>query len=93
MVVENWVVCRIFLKKRSSKNEDEETCNAKGSRKSRTIKPVLYDFMKKERTDLNLAPSFSSSSGTSGITEISSTESDGHEESSCNSFLYFRRKQ
>ncbi|KAJ0037542.1 hypothetical protein Pint_23780 [Pistacia integerrima] len=92
MPVENWVLCRIFLKKRSAKIEDEETGNANGGRKSRTSRPVFYDFMTKERADLNLAPS-SSSSGTSGITEISSNDSEDHEESSCNSFPYFRRKQ
>ncbi len=92
MTVENWVLCRIFLKKRSAKNEDAETCNVNGGRKLRTSKPVFYDFMRKERADLNLAPT-SSSSGTSGITEISSSESDDHEESSCNSFPCFRRKQ
>ncbi|KAH7570546.1 hypothetical protein JRO89_XS05G0130400 [Xanthoceras sorbifolium] len=85
---ENWVLCRIFLKKRSSKNEEEEICcNDNGVSKLRnttTTRPVFYDFMRKDnRTDLNLAPT-SSSSGSSGITEVSSSsnnnESDDHEE-------------
>ncbi|XP_022148869.1 NAC domain-containing protein 83 [Momordica charantia] len=85
--MENWVLCRIFLKKRNGQQKEEE----RDSRKARIGKPVFYDFMRKER-DLNLAPCCSSS-GSSGITEISSNELDDHEESSsCNSFPYFRRK-
>ncbi|KGN46428.1 NAC domain-containing protein 83 [Cucumis sativus] len=95
--MENWVLCRIFLKKRNGHQNEEErnTSNSNISyRKTRMGKPVFYDFMRKERaeTDLNLVPS-SSSSGSSGITEISNNELDDHEESSsCNSFPYFRRK-
>ncbi|KAK8627287.1 hypothetical protein V6N13_134901 [Hibiscus sabdariffa] len=90
MAVENWVLCRIFLKKRSdggTKNNEE------GVGKARKMKPVFYDFLTKEsRTDLNLAPS-SSSSCSSGITQASNNATDDHEESSsCNSFPYFRRK-
>ncbi|KAG7014632.1 NAC domain-containing protein 83, partial [Cucurbita argyrosperma subsp. argyrosperma] len=91
--MENWVLCRIFLKKRNGHQSEEEK-----NRKARLGKPVFYDFMRKERgeTDLNLAPS-SSSSGSSGITEISNKELDDHEESSSsssssNSFPYLRRK-
>ncbi|CAI9775274.1 unnamed protein product [Fraxinus pennsylvanica] len=83
---ENWVVCRIFLKRRSNKNDDQAAPVQKGSRLAPIVgksMPVFYDFMAKDRTDLNLLP-VSSSSGSSGITEI---ESDNHEESSsCNSF-------
>ncbi|KAF9689006.1 hypothetical protein SADUNF_Sadunf01G0046900 [Salix dunnii] len=93
--MENWVLCRIFLKKRGSKNEENiQAGNENRLPKLRTTKPVFYDFMTKEKTtDLNLAPS-SSSSGSSGITEeVPCNESDDHEESSsCNSFPYFRRK-
>lgn len=101
VAMENWVLCRIFLKKRSStttQNDDDkmQSCNENGVGKLRTnTRPVFYDFLTKDRTDLNLAPS-SSSSGSSGITEVSNneTETDDHEEesSSCNSFPYFRRK-
>lgn len=94
--MENWVLCRIFLKKRGSKNEDEQVQSGNEVqiiRKPRSARPVFYDFMTKDRADLNLAPC-SSFSGSSGITEVSSNESDDHEESSsCNSFPYFRRKQ
>ena len=94
--MENWVLCRIFLKKRGTKNEEENIQVGNDNRlpKLRATKPVFYDFMTKEKTtDLNLAPS-SSSSGSSGITEeVSCNESDDHEESSsCNSFPYVRRK-
>lgn len=93
MATDNWVLCRIFLKKRGAKSEDEETCTKIGGTGANGPKPVFYDFMRKEeRADLNLVPT-SSSSGSSGVTEVSSNESDDHEESSCNSFPYFRRKQ
>ncbi|KAI6686743.1 hypothetical protein NL676_032656 [Syzygium grande] len=84
--MESWVLCRIFLKRRSSKNEGENAVSCqllKEAPKSRKTKPVFYDFMTR---DLNLAPS-SSSSGSSGVTEVSSqnNNTDDHEESSCNS--------
>ncbi|KAE8672987.1 ONAC010 protein [Hibiscus syriacus] len=89
VAVENWVLCRVFLKKRrggSTKNEKEVPT------KARALSPVFYDFMTKERTGLNLASS-SSSSCSSGITQASNNETDDREESStCNSFPYFRRK-
>ncbi|XWS39361.1 hypothetical protein CRYUN_Cryun18bG0046500 [Craigia yunnanensis] len=94
--MENWVLCRIFLKKRSSttKNHDDsmQSCNENGVGKLRTTRPVFYDFLTKDRTDLTLAAS-SSSSGSSGITEVSNNDSDDHDESSsCYNFPYFRRK-
>ena len=82
------------MKKRGTKSEEEnvQLGNDNRVRKLRTTKPVFYDFMTKDRTDLNLAPS-SSSSGSSIITDVTSNESEDHEESSsCNSFPYFRRK-
>ncbi|KAH1098490.1 hypothetical protein J1N35_015411 [Gossypium stocksii] len=97
VAVENWVLCRIFLKKRSSgatKNEDDslQSSNEKGAGKARRKSPVFYEFLSKERTNLNLAPA-SSSSCSSGITQVSNNDKDDHEESSsCNSFPYFRRK-
>ncbi|GFY99934.1 NAC domain containing protein 83 [Actinidia rufa] len=55
-------------------------------------KPVFYDFLAKDRADLNLVPA-SSSSGSSGVTEVFPHEPDDREESSsCNSFSSFRRK-
>ena len=93
--MDNWVLCRIFLKKRSGKSEDDnnvQTGNENTVKKPRNAKPVFYDFMTKDRTDLNVALA-SSSSGSSGVTEVSTNELDDHEESSsCNSFPYFRRK-
>lgn len=100
--MENWVLCRIFLKKRgSAKNDDDEVTQpqpklqtqnintvaaAPPSLEKKSIRPVFYDFMTKQRTtDLNLAPALSSS-GSSGITEASSNQSgeDHEESSSCN---------
>ncbi|GMI79810.1 VND-interacting 2, NAC domain containing protein 83 [Hibiscus trionum] len=87
--MENWVLCRIFLKKRSAKTDEEDQ---KVGKLRTTSRPVFYDFLTKDRTDLNLVPS-SSSSVSSGITQVSSNDTDDHEESSCgNSFPYFRRK-
>lgn len=61
---EKWVVCRIFLKKRGTKNQN----------------PVFYDFLRSDS---------SSSSGSSGITQVSCNESDDHEESSKTNFNSF----
>lgn len=95
----NWVLCRIFLKKRSAKNDNQEMAtrgqaqavnncskNSSGSRKKSGV--VFYDFMAKDRTELRTVAPVSSSSGSSGITEVTSNESEEHEESSsCNSFI------
>lgn len=85
---ENWVLCRIFLKKRSSngninEGHEEEKCETKKFNGTKG-KIVFYDFMGKDMADLNVTPR-SSSSGTSGITEISSESDEHREESSCNS--------
>lgn len=74
--VENWVLCRIFLKKRGNKKEKEKeykeiievanVVNNNVEMKSK-MKPVFYDFLaksslRKEKTGyLNLAPAYSSS--------------------------------
>ncbi|KAM7484022.1 hypothetical protein LguiA_000031 [Lonicera macranthoides] len=90
--LENWVICRIFFKKRSAKNE-EETPKSQSGKLSRSplvndSKPVFYDFLAKA------ASTSSSSSGSSGITDASFNQSEDHDESSsCNSTLStFRRK-
>ncbi|KAG9159251.1 hypothetical protein Leryth_023127 [Lithospermum erythrorhizon] len=102
---DNWVLCRIFLKKRSTKSEVEirlpSYIGGGGSEAAafgNDNKPVFYDFMgKKPRTtDLNLAPA-SSSSGSSGVTDETSNNNNGtddHEESSScsNSFATPSRK-
>ncbi|CAN0929174.1 NAC domain-containing protein 83 [Linum grandiflorum] len=104
--MENWVLCRIFLKKRGGSKNEEDGCSSiklgsnqtvtKQLKPGGTRKPVFYDFMTKGRRDLNLAPC-GSSSGTSGITDdVSNNETDEHEENSSSgnstSFPYFRRK-
>ncbi|KAK8665601.1 hypothetical protein V6N13_005766 [Hibiscus sabdariffa] len=94
--MENWVLCRIFLKKRSDKNDGEglqQSCNNRKVGKLKTTsRPVFYDFLTKDRTDLKLVDS-ASSSVSSGITQVSSNDTDDREESSCcNSSPYFRRK-
>ncbi|PWA56277.1 NAC domain-containing protein 83 [Artemisia annua] len=74
---ENWVLCRIFLKKRSNKREEEKeyketiievenVVNNNVEMKPK-FKPVFYDFLaksslrKKKTGYLNLAPAYSSS--------------------------------
>lgn len=94
--LDNWVLCRIFLKKRGTKNDNPveiPQSRLHTHKANRALTPVFYDFMannnnrsnsnRKTTRDLNLAPA-SSSSGSSGITEASS---DGPEETtSCNTF-------
>ncbi|XP_042499190.1 NAC domain-containing protein 83-like [Macadamia integrifolia] len=93
--MENWVLCRIFLKKRSTKNDEENFSQPwKENRVGnlRMGRPSFIDFMRvKNKNEPVPAPvpssSSSSCSGSSGITEICSSGSD-HEESNscCNSF-------
>ncbi|CAJ1845354.1 unnamed protein product [Sphenostylis stenocarpa] len=87
VAMENWVLCRIFLKRRSGgrNGEEKEIESLRGrvdNRKVRKSRVVFYDFLAQNKTD-------SSSSAASVITH----ESDEHEESSSSSiFPYFRRK-
>ncbi|KAG6426702.1 hypothetical protein SASPL_110929 [Salvia splendens] len=74
---ESWVLCRIFFKRRGGNN------NKAGSGDD-TPAPVFYDFMGKEKAN--------TSSGSSGITQLSSSEVE-EESSCCNSFpSTFKRK-
>nr|URZ95330.1 NAC-domain containing protein 83 [Andrographis paniculata] len=66
---ENWVLCRIFLKRRGKKSDGDAAAAETGNKKTGSA-PVFYDFMGKERTDLNQLPA-DSASASSGITEIS----------------------
>ncbi|KAL3728521.1 hypothetical protein ACJRO7_033156 [Eucalyptus globulus] len=94
---ENWVLCRIFFKRRSTKN-DGHNHNIESFRTTNEVSkvrgngPVFYDFMARHRSDLNLTPC-TSSSGSSGVTELSLRGGpEEHEESSsCNSFSLSRR--
>ncbi|KAK4785286.1 hypothetical protein SAY86_001975 [Trapa natans] len=102
---ENWVLCRIFLKKRASKNDEDSSCKvncrnevvaSRVVRKITNLRPVFYDFMggncNLKAADLNLGPDSPHSAGSSSVTELSSREcNDDHDDgSSCNSFPYFR---
>ncbi|KAJ0896087.1 hypothetical protein HanRHA438_Chr08g0330491 [Helianthus annuus] len=85
--MENWAICKIFLKKRGSKvsKYNDETIGIISDCKSVKSKLVFYDFMsasKKRRTDLNLTL-VSSSSGSSRITDDAGS-CDEHEENSHN---------
>eukprot|EP00262_Sarcandra_glabra_P002767 TRINITY_DN13161_c0_g1_i1.p1 TRINITY_DN13161_c0_g1~~TRINITY_DN13161_c0_g1_i1.p1 ORF type:complete len:259 (-),score=57.09 TRINITY_DN13161_c0_g1_i1:297-1073(-) len=88
MQMEDWVLCRIFLKKRSTKNDEEITqpCNNNPVRNLGVARTGFIDFMMQQRTDLNfLPPTTSSSSDSSDITEVSSNECVNGEISSFNS--------
>ncbi|KAK1419948.1 hypothetical protein QVD17_29398 [Tagetes erecta] len=83
--MENWVICRIFLKKRGSNVTKNDEIGIVSDCKSVESKPIFYDFMaasKHRGTDLNLKP-VSSSSGSSGITDDVCSY-DEHEEDSNN---------
>ncbi|KAG9139588.1 hypothetical protein Leryth_016361 [Lithospermum erythrorhizon] len=101
-IQDNWVLCRIFLKKRSTKSQEEihlpsGICSSVSDAALGNDKPVYYDFMAKKprMRDLNLAPA-ASSSGSSGVTDETSNNNgtDDHEESSScsNSLATIRRK-
>ncbi|XXG78357.1 hypothetical protein AAC387_Pa08g2314 [Persea americana] len=79
MQMEDWVLCRIFLKKRSAKNDGETTqaCTNYRARNLGAPRIGFIDFMARET---------SSSSDSSSITEISSAGSPNEENSSSNSF-------
>ncbi|KAI4343429.1 hypothetical protein L6164_010777 [Bauhinia variegata] len=90
---ENWVLCRIFLKRRSGKNEDDTLgMEDKSIRKVSECRPVFYDFLAQNTNGTELT---SSCSGTSGITAVSSDEREEESSSSSSSnsnttFLSFR---
>ncbi|KAG2239556.1 hypothetical protein Bca52824_091616 [Brassica carinata] len=94
---QNWVLCRIFLKKRAGNSDEGDNRNlgydnehieiTTTNKTEDKTKPIFFDFMRKERTtDLNLLPgSPTSDHASSGLTtEIFS--SDEETSSSCNSF-------
>ncbi|KAI3841834.1 hypothetical protein MKX03_032171 [Papaver bracteatum] len=83
---EDWVLCRIFLKKRNSKNGEDVITNGL------VTKPVGFiDFMNRDRAVVvRPATSTSSSSASSGVTtDVTSTASDSDENNSSNSMPSF----
>ncbi|XP_047308608.1 NAC domain-containing protein 83-like [Impatiens glandulifera] len=100
VTVDNWVLCRIFLKKRGNKNE-ETMMIVDRSALGKTRKVLFYNFMadKGGRTDVNGGSPISvgsCSSDSSGITaELPKIhdDSDGMEEiSGSNTLMLFKRK-
>ncbi|XP_022738236.1 NAC domain-containing protein 83-like [Durio zibethinus] len=93
--MDKWVLCHIFLKKRTKKSTEEEViqscCNDnKEVKKTMAVavhhEPKIFDFMREKAriTDV-LSSSSSSSSISSSITEVSSIgEENVEESSSCN---------
>ncbi|CAN4094808.1 unnamed protein product [Withania somnifera] len=92
----NWVICRIFLKRRcTTKNEEENMRNASEvtpgiSEKKKKNAVVFYDFM--GRDNLNGVADSSSSTTSSGITDLTATNEES-DESSCSFNGSFRRKR
>ncbi|KAF8109415.1 hypothetical protein N665_0096s0028 [Sinapis alba] len=84
---QNWVLCRIFLKKRAGNDDDSEHIEIITTNQTEDkTKPIFFDFMRKESTtDLNLLPGSPTSDHASSVltTEIFSSD---EETSSCNSF-------
>ncbi|KAK6250297.1 hypothetical protein SCA6_004302, partial [Theobroma cacao] len=84
--MEKWVVCRIFLKKRSEDETIQSFCNNNHEeKKSMAVphEPKFFYFMR-EKTGITPASSSSSSSSSSSITEVSSSGADLEESSSHN---------
>ncbi|XP_058093049.1 NAC domain-containing protein 83-like isoform X2 [Magnolia sinica] len=87
--MEDWVLCRIFLKNQSPKN-DVEIAQPSSMTRVRNLgvaRNGFIDFMGRSTVHSNSPPpSSSSSSNSSSITELSSAESHREENSSCDSF-------
>lgn len=86
--MENWVLCRIFLKKRGTKNDVEATqqCNNTRSSNHGMARTVFIDFLSRQAAPPDDSPS-SSSSNSSSITELSLAGPFGDDDnSSCDSF-------
>uniref|UniRef100_A0A5B6YJ91 Putative NAC domain-containing protein 68 n=2 Tax=Davidia involucrata TaxID=16924 RepID=A0A5B6YJ91_DAVIN len=90
MEMEDWVVCRIYQKKRKAKNHGVKApvpiTNSNKTRRNigGVIRPSInMDFMMEDSTD-NSGPPQPSPSCSSGITEVSSNESDQEESNAYN---------
>ncbi|GMY15184.1 NAC domain-containing protein 83-like [Fagus crenata] len=83
--MENWVLCRLFLKKGDVKDNDmliQTSTNNKVVNVG-VAQPRFFDFMMGYKTSLPLASSTSSSSGSNTSTEVSSSGADYEESSAC----------
>ncbi|KAA8540650.1 hypothetical protein F0562_024431 [Nyssa sinensis] len=73
----NWVMCRIFLKRRSmNEDDDDEEMNDDRFKSVLVAQPRFYDLMMRDKTDSGPTASSSSSSCSCIITEVSSSGSD-----------------
>ncbi|KAE9595144.1 hypothetical protein Lal_00009304 [Lupinus albus] len=93
--LENWVLCRIFLKKRGVKkvedtNIDKFIPNNKSKVRKTNSKVVFYEFLAQNDNNNNMS---SSSSDGSGITEISSSTNELDKQHEENSSSYSRREE
>ncbi|KAL5717410.1 hypothetical protein ACHQM5_010415 [Ranunculus cassubicifolius] len=83
--MEDWVICRIFLKKRGTKNGGDDNVDINNKKEGLDLtlgRPGFIDFMKQDKVVATSTTNSSSSPASSGITEVSSTADDI---SSCNS--------
>ncbi|XP_068667130.1 NAC domain-containing protein 83-like [Aristolochia californica] len=82
--MEDWVLCRIFLKKRSQRDDEEfiRPCCQNRFRDLGSARAVLIAVMNRRNNETDDA---SSDSEASGITELSSAGSANEEITSCNS--------
>ncbi|CAL0314593.1 unnamed protein product [Lupinus luteus] len=86
--LQNWVLCRIFLKKRGAKNVEDTNIDNTKVRNTKS-KVVFYDFLSQNNNNNNMS---SSSSESSGITEISSSTNELDKQHEENSSSYSRRE-
>ncbi|KAF5197828.1 Nac domain [Thalictrum thalictroides] len=90
-MMEEWVICRIFPKKRSTKNGEDIAANSYSKKEVLDLtlgRPSFIDFMNQDKIVSNPSSSSSSSSSasaSSGITEATSPESYNDDNNSCNS--------
>lgn len=83
--MENWVLCRLFLKKGDVKDNDMliQTSTNNKVENVGVAQPRFFDFMMGYKTSLPLASSTSSSSGSNTSAEVSSSGADYEESSAC----------
>ncbi|KAL2329431.1 hypothetical protein Fmac_017012 [Flemingia macrophylla] len=92
----HWVLCRIFLKRRTSGAAPKTLLQEEGELTNPTPALVFYDFLAQNKPKPDSSSSSSSSSAASEITELSTRHDSDHEHeqsSSSNTFPYFRWKQ
>ncbi|KAJ4728846.1 NAC domain containing protein [Melia azedarach] len=90
--MENWVICRVFLKKRNVNDENIVQTSKDTKRKNNSVaaaQPHFFDFMMRDEMGLGSANSSSSSTSSfNGMSEVSSNESGYDDEESSSSHIF-----